>query len=265
MTDEVRKWEEEDSERSAEEEQDEAGESEYQAGDSPAEEVPDEGEPDDEPASGAPGLAAHERLSAPHDGRPRNAYEYHMVDFWVQLWQGGVAKEYFYLLFAAAVCFFGTLLPWKPLPEIPVPGLASELSGIHFMSGAVIHLFSGLAIVVCLYNIRSRRLLFWPILLLLVINIFTLVVYFMMFEMKISGETYSFIGAVSELWSRSDSFQDKFWDVYRTLGIGVYFVMGGTLFILIQIIASVVKAASKGDEGKPVRKPGAARAGGRRR
>ena len=56
--------------------------------------------------------------------------------------------------------------------------------------------------------------------------------------------------------------QGGLWSVYRTQGIGIYFVLAGTLFILLQIVMSVVKAASK---GKPPRSPGPGARRGRRR
>jgi len=184
---------------------------------------------------------------------------------WVSLWEGSIAKEYFYLLAAALTCVFGTLLPWKPIPDVSTPGYASEVAGINYMSGAVIFIFSVICALTCLYNIRSKRLLFWPILLLLVENAFVLAVYFMTWTVNVGGEARGFIDAMS--WAYDDGsrgeggIQGGLWSIYRLQGIGVYFVMVGTLFILVQIIMSVIKAASKGQPKKP--QPAAGR--GRRR
>ncbi|MBN2492128.1 MAG: hypothetical protein JXQ29_14875 [Planctomycetes bacterium] len=167
---------------------------------------------------------------------------------WVALWEGSIAKEYFYLLVAALTCVFGTLLPWKALPAAAAPGLASEVLGIRYMSGAVICLFSLICAVVCLYNIRSKKLLFWPILLLLVENLFTLAVYFMAWELKVGEESYRLFGALSWAYEQGQDWREGLWNVYRTQGIGLYFVIAGTLFILVQIVWSVIRAAAKGPE-----------------
>ena len=39
--------------------------------------------------------------------------------------------------------------------------------------------------------------------------------------------------------------------MYRTQGVGVFFVIAGTLFILVQILMSVFKAAGKDKAKKP--------------
>ena len=218
---------------------------------------------------------------------------------WVALWEGSISKEYFYLLAAALTCVFGTLLPWKPLPEgapepveavimaekpVGAPGdetitepavdaakvmakslkpmvdsmkplvestraladntrpvLSSKLKGIDFMSGAVIFFFSVITVLTCLYNIRTKRLLFWPILQLLVINLFILAVHYI--------DSASAIGAA---WESGNSIGDSMWRTYRTQGLGMYFVSVATLFILLQILMSVFKAAGKEKEKKAV-------------
>lgn len=180
---------------------------------------------------------------------------------WVSLWEGSIAKEYFYLLVAALTCMFGAMLPWHAMADAVKPGVAAELSGINYMSGAVIFYFSAITAVVCLYNIRSKRLLFWPILLLLVENVFTLSLYFMRYEVTVGEESYGFIGAMQLAWEKGVDFQDSLWNVYRTQGIGLYFVIVGTLFIMVQILMSVLVAAGK-DKGK---KPAPATARSRRR
>ena len=246
---------------------------------------------------------------------------------WVALWEGSIAKEYFYLLAAALICLFGTLLPWKPIPEgapaavlapaadeggpssrtpraraprnelpeeepalqaanlvkealkpvaesakiqaenarkqaesvetlvnIARPVMASSLRGIDFMSGAVIFIFSIIMALTCLYNIRSKRLVFWPVMLLLVVNLFILIDYFL----KPSG-----VPAMVDAWTAGTNVIDKIWNTYRTQGIGIYFVTGSTLFIILQIILSVFKAAGKDKERKAMAVAGAR--GGRRR
>lgn len=183
---------------------------------------------------------------------------------WVSLWEGSIAKEYFYLLAAALTCVFGTLLPWKPIPDVSTPGYASEVAGINYMSGAVIFFFSVVCALTCLYNIRSKRLLFWPILLLLVENAFVLACYFLTWEIHVGGELMGLFDAIGWAYDKGNAeagIQRGLWNVYRLQGIGVYFVLAGTLFILLQIIMSVVKAASKGQPEKP--KAGPSR--GRRR
>ncbi len=248
---------------------------------------------------------------------------------WVALWEGSIAKEYFYLLAAALICLFGTLLPWKPIPEgapaaveaaadaekgpvgrvprarapqpkmpedepavqaanlvkealkpvaesakvqaetarnqaesvkslvdIARPVMASSLRGIDFMSGAVIFIFSAIMALTCLYNIRSKRLVFWPVMLLLVVNLFILIDYYL----KPAG-----VPAMVDAWTEGTNFIDKIWQTYRTQGIGIYFVTVSTLFIILQIILSVFKAAGKDKERKAISAATAGARGGRRR
>jgi hypothetical protein len=233
-----------------------------------ADAVGDEG-PAGEPADAAappvltPGQPAMKRCVCCGSIIPLPALNCPTCRSWVALWEGSIAKEYFYLLAAALTCAFGALLPWKPLPDVVVPGHAAAVIGLNYMSGAVIFFFSVICALVCLYNIRSKRLVFWPILLLLVENLFTLAVYFMTWEMKIGGESYRLFSALGEVFERGKDWQEGLWNIYRTQGLGIYFVVVGTLFILVQIVVSVIRAASKGSQ--PAKKPVSGAARGRRR
>lgn len=190
---------------------------------------------------------------APAAGAGDASY-YYGEGFWMALFQGQIPKQNFYLLIASLMCVFGTLLPWYPVPESPNGVIAGEvLKGVDYMSGAVICFFALIASGVMLYNIRARALLFWPILLMLVDNLFILALHFI--------RTGS--GFIAPFMTEGDEkfvLKDAAWEAYRSQGIGVYFVTFATLFVLLQILLSVFMAAGKDkDKPKPAPAGGAAR------
>ncbi len=184
-------------------------------------------------------------------GGPGDASYYYGEGFWMALFQGQIPKQNFYLLIASLMCVFGTLLPWYPVPETTNGVIAGEvLKGVDYMSGAVICFFALMASGVMIYNIRARALLFWPILLMLVDNLFILALHFLR-----TGK-----GFITP-FTKDGEFvlKDAAWEAYRSQGIGIYFVTFATLFVLLQILLSVFMAAGK-DKDKP--KPAAGGGGG---
>lgn len=195
-----------------------------------------------------------EGAGASVDGTQTARY-YYGEGFWLDLFQGQIPKEYFYLLIASLTVVFGTLLPWRPLPENSLPTVPGEIvRGVDVMSGAVMCFFALIAAGVMVYNIRARRLLFWPILLMLVDNLFIMSLHFIRTG---KGFVEPFQGELV--------FKDALWAAYRSQGIGVYFVTFGTLFVLLQILMSVFRAAGKGKEQKAAAAPAGGGGGGRRR
>ena len=67
------------------------------------------------PPVAAPGQPAMKRCVCCGTVIPLPALNCPTCRSWVALWEGSIAKEYFYLLAAALTCAFGALLPWKPL------------------------------------------------------------------------------------------------------------------------------------------------------